>query len=168
MTVEKPLNEPGANFPMWKWQVCAVEALGLPGEELPRIASQEYIPATPTRRREHAVSPLLQRDLLKVRTPDVVYRDSVIYGVIHGAAGRMVALLRDEATVASQSSTAEETFRFTDLAAGQYVVAVDGTPLRSQPVRVNGQDQVQLDLTLILAESVIAGRCATAPAGPSR
>jgi len=35
VTVDKPANEPGTNFPMWKWQVCAVECLGLAGQELP-------------------------------------------------------------------------------------------------------------------------------------
>jgi hypothetical protein len=35
VTVNKPLNEPGGNFPMWKSQDCAVVALGLEGHELP-------------------------------------------------------------------------------------------------------------------------------------
>jgi hypothetical protein len=35
VTVDKPLNEPGANFPLWKGQRCAVVALGTPGQELP-------------------------------------------------------------------------------------------------------------------------------------
>jgi hypothetical protein len=35
VTVEKPLGEPGGNFPMWKAQDCAVAALGLEGHELP-------------------------------------------------------------------------------------------------------------------------------------
>ena len=35
VTVEKPLGEPGGNFPMWKSQDCAVAALGLEGHELP-------------------------------------------------------------------------------------------------------------------------------------
>ena len=33
--VDKPLNEPGANYPMWKSQDRAVGALGLEGHELP-------------------------------------------------------------------------------------------------------------------------------------
>jgi hypothetical protein len=33
--VEKPLSEPGGNFPMWKAQDCAVVVLGLDGHELP-------------------------------------------------------------------------------------------------------------------------------------
>ena len=95
---------------------------------------------------------------LKVRKPDQVYTDSVIYGVIHNAAGRTAQLLRAETVVSSQVVAGDETFRFTDLGAGEYLVAVGGTQLRSTPVRVNGQDQAYLDLTLVLAESTISGR----------
>lgn len=34
MTVDKPLAEPGANFPLWKWQICSVEMLGLPSDRV--------------------------------------------------------------------------------------------------------------------------------------
>lgn len=30
--IDKPDNEPGANFPMWKWQVCSVRMLDLPSD----------------------------------------------------------------------------------------------------------------------------------------
>jgi hypothetical protein len=37
ITVEKPIGEPGANFPMWKWQICAVEMLGLPSDRVDNL-----------------------------------------------------------------------------------------------------------------------------------
>lgn len=37
ITVEKPLGEPGANFPLWKWQVAAVEMLGLPSDRVENL-----------------------------------------------------------------------------------------------------------------------------------
>ncbi len=37
ITVDKPLGEPGANFPMWKWQICAVEMLGLPSDRVENL-----------------------------------------------------------------------------------------------------------------------------------
>lgn len=37
ITVEKPVGEPGANFPMWKWQICAVEMLGLPSDRVENL-----------------------------------------------------------------------------------------------------------------------------------
>ncbi len=37
ITVDKPLGEPGANFPMWKWQICAVDMLGLPSDRVENL-----------------------------------------------------------------------------------------------------------------------------------
>jgi hypothetical protein len=37
ITVEKPIGEPGVNFPMWKWQICAVEMLDLPSDRVENL-----------------------------------------------------------------------------------------------------------------------------------
>jgi hypothetical protein len=37
ITVDKPLGEPGSNFPMWKWQICTVEMLGLPSDRVENL-----------------------------------------------------------------------------------------------------------------------------------
>ena len=143
---------------MWKWQVCDAIGLGLPGEEL----VSDRVTGMHTGHPDEAIGNTLFHHsfsvtFLKVRNPDVVYTDSVVYGVIHNAAGRTAQLLRGDTVVATQVVAADETFRFAKLGAGEYLVAVAGTQLRSTPVRVNGQDQAQLDLTLVLAESVISG-----------
>jgi hypothetical protein len=158
VTIDKPLSEPGSNFPMWKWQVCDVLALGLPGEEL----AADRVTGMHTGHPDEATGNTLFHHsfsvtFLKVLDPALIYTDSVIYGVIHNAAGRNAQLLRAETVVASQTVAADETFRFTNLGSGEYLVAVEGTQLRSTLVRVNGQDQANLDLTLVLAESVISG-----------
>lgn len=159
ITVDKPLNEPGANFPMWKWQVCAATALGLSGEEWPsdkvtgmHTGHPDEAPGNTLFHHSFSVT------FVKVQAPDVVYTDSVLYGAIHHAAGRTAELLQNNAVVASQLIGADETFRFADLGAGEYTIGVAGTQFRSAVVRVTGRDQVQLDLTLILAESAITGR----------
>jgi len=159
VTIDKPLNEPGTNLPMWKWQVCDAIALGLPGEEL----ISDRVTGMHTGHPDEAVGNTLFHHsfsvtFLKVRNPDVLYTNSVVYGVIHNAAGRTAQLLRGGTVVAAQVVAADETFRFANLGAGEYLVAVADTQLRSTPVRVNGQDQAQLDLTLVSAASVIAGR----------
>jgi hypothetical protein len=159
VTIDKPLNEPGTNLPLWKGQVCDVIALGLPGVELPSDRVTGMHTGHPD---EGTGNTLFHHSFsvtyLKVLNPDVVYTDSVVYGVIHHAAGRTAQLMRSDTVVATQVVAADETFRFASLGAGEYVVAVADTQLRSTPVRVNGQDQAQLDLTLVLAESVISGR----------
>ncbi len=159
ITVDKPLSEPGANFPMWKWQVCLAEALGLSGQELP----SDRVTGMHTGHPDEATGNTLFHHsfsitFVKVQAPNVVYNDSVIYGLVHGAAGRNAQLLQGDAVLATQPIAADETFRFADLGAGEYIVGVENTALRSNPVRVTGRDQAQLDLTLIVAESVISGR----------
>ncbi|MCX6029729.1 MAG: hypothetical protein NT169_10565 [Chloroflexi bacterium] len=159
VTVDKPLNEPGANFPMWKWQICAAAALGLPGQELP----SDRVTGLQTGHPDEAPGNTLFHHsfnvtFVKAQAAVVVYRDSVVYGVVRGAAGRTVTLLRGSEAVAQQPLAADGTFRFADLAAGDYAVAVEGTPLRSAPTTMDGQSQARLDLELILTESVITGR----------
>ena len=159
VTIDKPLNEPGTNLPMWKYQVCDAIALGLPGEEL----VSDRVTGMHTGHPDEAVGNTLFHHafsvtFLKVRNPDVVYANSMVHGLIHNAAGRTAQLLRGGTVVAAQVVAADETFRFANLGAGEYLVAVADTQLQSTPVRVNGQDQAHLDLTLVSAESAIAGR----------
>ena len=159
VTINKPLNEPGTNLPMWKYQVCDAIALGLPREEL----VSDRVTGMHTGHPDEAAGNTLFHHsfsvtFLKVRNPDVVYANSVVYGVIHNAAGRTAQLLRGDAVVVTQVVAADESFRFANLGAGEYLVAVADTQLQSTPVRVNGQDQAHLALTLVSAESEIAGR----------
>lgn len=159
ITIDRPLSEPGANFPIWRWQVCSAQALGLQGQELP----SDRVTGMHTGHPDEAPGNMLFHHsfsvtFVKVQAPAEQYADSVIYGVIRGAGGRIVLLLREDAAVASQPLSAEGGFRFTDLPAGAYVLAIEGTAFRSDPVPVDGRAQAQLDLQLALAESVISGR----------
>ena len=161
LTVDKPAGEPGTNFPMWKWQVCAVECLGLAGQEL----RSDRVTGMHTGHPDEAAGNTLFHHsfhvtYVKVQAAEQVYTDSVIYGVIHNGSGRTALLLQSEKEVARKVLGVDETFRFTELGAGEYVIAVEGTEFRSASTRVNGRDQVQLDLTLALRESIISGRVA--------
>ena len=37
--VDKPLDEPGANYPMWKWQICSAEVVGAPSDRVENLSS---------------------------------------------------------------------------------------------------------------------------------
>lgn len=159
VTVDKPVSEPGTNFPMWKWQVCTVECLGLPGQELP---SDRVIGLQTGHPDEAPGNTLFHHSFritfAKAQAAELVYKDSVIYGVIHNGSGRTALLLKDGQEVARKSLAADETFRFTGLGAGEYIVVVEDTDFKSAVTRVNGRDQVMLDLTLVMKQSVISGK----------
>lgn len=150
ITVDKPLNEPGANFPMWKWQVCSVQGVGLPGEELPsdrvtgiKAAHPDEAPGNTLFHHSFGVT------FCRVQaTGPLPPTDSVIAGRVRRGAGRSVLLQRNDAEVANQTLGADEAFRFASLGAGDYVVAVSGADLRSAPLTVDGLNQASVELTL--------------------
>lgn len=159
VTIDKPANEPGTNFPMWRWQVCGVECLGQAGKELP----SDRVTGLHTGHPDEAPGNTLfhhsfRITFVKARAAERVYTDSVIYGVIHNGAGRAAVLFKGGQEVARKGLGVDETYRFAGLAAGEYVVILEGTDLKSAPTRMNGRDQVQLDLTLILKQSAVKGR----------
>ncbi len=159
VTVDKPAGEPGTNFPMWKWQVCSVECLGLTGKELPSDRVTGLHTGHPD---EAAGNTLFHHSFhitfVKTKAAERVYTDSVIYGVIHNGAGRTAVLLKEGKEVARKGLGVDETYRFAGLGAGEYVVTLEGTDLKSAVTKMNGRDQVQLDLTLVLKQSAIKGR----------
>lgn len=158
VTLDKPPHEPN-NVPMWRWQVCTVEILGLPGEALP----SDQVAGLHTGHPEEGPGNTLFHHsfsitFLKVQAPAVVYADSVLYGVIRRAHGRTAVLNKDGEAISETTVGAADTFRFSDLPGGEYAVTVRGTSLQSDLVRLDGRNQVQLDLTLVVSESVISGR----------
>lgn len=159
VTIDKPANEPGANFPMWKWQVCAVQALGLPGDTL----LSDQVTGLHTGHPDEATGNTLFHHsfgvtFVKVKAAAQISTESVIHGVIHRAAGRKVQLRKNGVVIASQTLDAAEAFRFTGLAAGQYTIAVEGTEFLSNVVTLDGRNTIQLDLTLVVSESTIYGK----------
>jgi hypothetical protein len=131
---------------MWKWQVCAAECLGLPGQELP----SDRVTGLHTGHPDEAAGNTLfhhsfRITFVKVKAAPQVYKDSVIYGVIHGGSGRVALLLSGGKEVARMTLAADATFRFPGLEAGEYVVAVEGTDCKSAATRVNGPGDARPD-----------------------
>ncbi|MBC8448821.1 MAG: carboxypeptidase regulatory-like domain-containing protein, partial [Chloroflexi bacterium] len=158
ITVDKPLNEPGTNFPMWKWQVCAVEALGLPGQPLPsdrvtNLHTGHDDEAPGNTLFHHSFLVVFQRT-----TKGAAAQESVVQGTVRHGAGREVQLLRGEEVAASQAVAADERYRFAGLGAGTVVVAVAGSDVHSAPFVLDGHNVIIVDLTLPPpAGSVIQG-----------
>ncbi|MCS7221556.1 MAG: hypothetical protein RML36_11115 [Anaerolineae bacterium] len=152
VTVEKPLNEPGANFPMWRGQVCAVEAVGLPSDRVENLHTGHPDEAPGNTLFHHSFLVVFQR----VTVP-VTRAESVLAGRVRNGSGQTVLLMRDGTELARLLLGEDERFRFTGLAAGRYIVRVAGTNVASAPIALDGQNAVEIELTLPVIPGVIEG-----------
>ena len=155
VTVDKPANEPGTNFPMWRGQVCRVEAEGLPSDQVLGLKSGHPDEAPGNTWFHHSFLIVYERAIKPFIGPPA----SVISGVVINGVGRTVLLLEHpQATeVARMPVASDATFRFGHLAAGTYVVEVEGTNIGSEPVAVDGQSEASVMLTVPLAASTVLG-----------
>ena len=148
VTIEKPLGEPGINFPMWKSQLCSVQALGLPGDELPsdrvtglHIRHPDEAPGNTWGHHSFAIT------FVRTKAQTVGESTSVISGRVSHGAGRVVKLSCEEQEVAQQPVSDDETYRFAELRAGAYRVSLVGLPISTPPLILDGTDSVTADLT---------------------
>jgi hypothetical protein len=144
IAVDKPLNEPGTNFPMWKWQVCAVEMLDLPSDRVVNLHTghPDEPPGTGNTLFHHSFAVDFRRTLSAAPEP----ASSVLSGVVSNGDGRTLLLTRDGETVNSLLLDTGGAYRFETLAAGTYVLAVEGTDVRSAPVSLDGTGSATMNL----------------------
>lgn len=147
--IDKPPNEPGTNFPMWQWQICAVEALGLPSDRVTGLTAAHPDEAPGNTLFHHSFLVVWQRAVKEAPPPPMAAPEaSVVEGVVENGANREVQLLRDGEVVASTVTDDVGRYRFQDLPAGTYVVTVPGTDVQSEPVELDGTNTVVVNLTL--------------------
>ncbi|MEM3794072.1 MAG: hypothetical protein QXS76_04105 [Candidatus Bathyarchaeia archaeon] len=141
VTVDKPLSEPGTNFPLWPGQLCAVEALGLPSDRVFGIHNDHPDEGPGNTRFHHSFLVVFQK---------VVKEEgrSVIKGEVVGGAGRTILLLKKGEAVAAQVIGPDERFAFSKLPAGVYSLTIPDTDLRVADIRVDGLETITLRLVL--------------------
>lgn len=147
VTVDKPANEPGTNFPMWKWQVCAVAMLGLPSDRVANLHTghPDEPPGMGNTLFHHSFQVDFQRS---VRGSTPAPAQSTIGGTVSNGEGLTLILARDGKTVASRNLDASGAYQFTGLAAGSYRLRVDGTAVQSALIAIDGTNSVTADLTV--------------------
>jgi hypothetical protein len=155
VTVDKPVHEPGTNFPMWKWQLCTVEMLGLPSDRVTGLHTghPDETPGVGNTLFHHSFAVTFQRGIKGRQAEPGAPPASAgaIIGTVRGAAGKSVLLTLEGEIVARQTPDATGVYRFGGLAAGDYVVVVEGTETRSEAVSVDGQSETVVDLAVATA-----------------
>jgi len=159
LALDKAAGERGASFAMLQKLEYGVEALGLPGEELPSDRVTGLHTALPD---EPPGNSLFHHSFsvtfCMAQAPAEAAAQSAIQGLIHGATGQTVLLLRNDEIVGRQPVGDDEMFRFAGLSGDVYVVALESTPLRSGPVTVTGNNQARLELSVAPGGSTVAGQ----------
>jgi hypothetical protein len=152
--IDKPMNEPGANFPMWKWQVCTVEMLGMPSDQIHNLRTDH--PDEPNPDGSSSGNTLFHHSFFvvfqQVTAPEQV--GAILGRVENGQVGERVALLRTGHLVEETTTDERGTFRFTDIMPGSYQIRVQD---QEATVTVRGEEEAQVIITLPPRRSVIEG-----------
>lgn len=155
-TLDKPLNEPAANFPMFKWQKCTVEMVGMPSDQAHGISSSH--PDEPNPDNSQSGNTLFHHSFLVI-FQEVTAPQSAATGEIQGRVeksrdGLTVELRQAGAVKASTPVAGDGTFGFEKVAPGGYILGLED---QSIPVQVQAGKTAEPVLVLAVNESIIEG-----------
>jgi hypothetical protein len=154
-TIDKPENEPGTNFPLWKYQVGTVEGVGLPSDKATNLHSghpdEPGPPAWGNTLFHHSFYVVFQR---KIKDGEPPKENSVIEGTVVNGAEMVIVLSSDGQTVASQVIGADGSYRFANLPAGSFTVAVSGTDVSQANIHTDGTNVVTINLTVVAGQPI--------------
>ena len=157
VTVDKPANEPGTNFPMWKWQICTVEMLDLPSDQVTGLHTghPDEPPGSGNTLFHHSFAVHFQRAIKDARPSPGPQQPpgSVISGTISGAAGQVLLLTLDGEIVARQTLDETGAYRFEGLVAGDYMLAVEDSGVHSGIVAMDGKTATTVVLAVPAASA---------------
>lgn len=155
--LDKPDNEPGANFPMWKWQICSVRMLGMPSDAIHGLRTNH--PDEPNPDGSVSGNTLFHHSFLiefqKVKAPEAL--GTILGRVENSRNGLTVELLREGNRVESAPVNADGSFTFAALPAGSYELRLED---QRQSVAVAAGQTAQVVIALSPRNSIIEGAIA--------
>jgi hypothetical protein len=153
--VDKHPPDPGTDFPMWKWQVCSVEALGAPSDRVVNLRTDHPKEGDGNDMFRHSFEVIFQRTTAR---ESIQPASSVVSGRVPGGGGHTLEIRGDIDFVRTQVLGNDELYRFENLPAGTYVVRDLSDTRVAGPVTLNGRDAVTLDFPPVLPPERIAAR----------
>ncbi|MBX3000465.1 MAG: carboxypeptidase regulatory-like domain-containing protein [Caldilineaceae bacterium] len=154
VVLDKPDNEPGANFPMWKWQICSVRMLGMPSDTVHGLRTNHADEPNPDG--SASGNTLFHHSFLiefqKVRAPETL---GTILGRVENSREKLtVDLLREGNRIDSAPVNADGSFTFAALQPGNYEIRLED---KRQSVVVSGGQTAEVVITLSPRNSIIEG-----------
>jgi len=155
-TLDKPLNEPAANFPLFKWQKCSVAMRGMPSDRVHGLSSSH--PDEPNPDGTQSGNTLFHHSFLvifqEVTAPQVIATGAIQGRVENSRDGLVVELSGAGSATVTAPVAGDGTFAFRAVAAGEYTLRLAE---QSIPVQVLAGKTTEVSLVLAVAESVIEG-----------
>ena len=145
--IDKPPNEPGTNFPVWKNQVCEIKVVnGLASDRVAGLHTGHPDESLEGNTLFHHSFLLIFK---QAHYDGPIQQDKgVIEGMVKGGVGKHVVLLQDDEVVARTAVGADERYRFEKLMTGTYAVEVEGTTVSVRDIEVDGQSVLVVDMDL--------------------
>lgn len=157
VTLDKPLNEPATNFPLFKWQKCSVEMIGMPSDKAHGISSSH--PDEPNPDGSASGNTLFHHSFLliyqEVTVPEKATTGEIRGRVENSRDGLRVELIQAGQVVDTAPVAAGGTFAFSAIDAGDYSLRLEDQQI---PVQVRAGEISDAVLTLAASESVIEGK----------
>ena len=147
IVIDKPLGEPGTNFPLWKWQICSIEMLDFLSDRVEDLRTDHPDEASGNALFHHSFSITVQRTVAPLSDPQA---NSVIGGRVFGGQGHTLMLLGDEGNERIGEVGDDETYRFEHLSVGRYTIEDINDGRIVGPVEVDGSNWVELDFPPIV------------------
>jgi hypothetical protein len=127
-----------------------MEGVGLPSDKVVNLHSghpdEPGPPAWGNTLFHHSFYVVFQRT---IKDGEPSKEDSVIQGTVTNGAGMTIVLSSDGQTVDSQVIGADGSYRFANLPAGSFTVAVSGTNVSRTSIRTDGTNVVTINLTVL-------------------
>ncbi len=155
VTIEQQPPEAGANFPMWKWQVCSVEGVGAPSDRVINLRTDhpDEAPGNTLFHHSFAIT-YLHTIAEESENPS----SSAISGRVPGGGGHTLALMDAEKVVKTLVVSADERYSFDGLPASAYTVLDKSDSRVAGPVFLDGVNAVTLNFAAPLPADRIANR----------
>ena len=143
-TIDKPPNEPGTNFPVWKNQVVEIEVIGRPSDRVTNVHTGHPDEGSGNTNYHHSFYIVFKR---------AIYDEAgqanrgVIEGTVTSGAGRTIALELSGQQIATTIVGQDERYRFEHLVPGAYRVVVQGTDVAADAVS-DGKGTIVVNLAV--------------------
>ena len=140
--IDADAPEAAANYPMWKWQICCVEGLGAPSDQVVNLRTDHPDEAPGNSLFHHSFAITFR---YTQATATAAPAASSLNGRIPGGGGHTLALLDASGELKTQVVPADEHFRFDYLPAGTYLLHDKSDWRVLGPVTLDGKQHETCD-----------------------